>query len=354
MILYGKSGNFIGIGKEELSFLGFEDMDEFKNEYKDFADLFVNKPGYIFNFKNFSWIDYTLHSGAPKKSVILNLKNGQEIETNLKISELFLINPNGKENIYYCVEISNSSFKANLQNASMASAPSTSPRAVFDEEAQEVVYAQEPMQIETTEYVSQEPVVKFAEEPTVINEPISFDIVEDFSEPAGDSEFKLKFDQDILETDEKPAMNLDFEMEQDFSPSVSLPPSDDALKLKIDLDELKPMEIPDVLEEETIDFDIVSCADELGLDLGEIAQIIEDFIEKVDKNIPILREELEANESESVKDIALKLKGIADTLQMKQFSQHLNNIIKAEDRNKKKSSLEIFVKLVEQLKKELI
>ena len=74
MILYNKSGDFVGAGKDELSFLGFEDIDEFRHLHKDIADLFVNKPGYIFKFKNFSWIDYTLHSGAPKKKCYYQAK----------------------------------------------------------------------------------------------------------------------------------------------------------------------------------------------------------------------------------------------------------------------------------------
>ncbi|HIP44899.1 MAG TPA: hypothetical protein EYG93_06170, partial [Sulfurospirillum arcachonense] len=101
MILYSKSGDFLGIGKDELSFLGYEDLDEFKSIYSDVADLFINRPGYIFKFKNFSWIDYALHSGAPKKSVIIKLKTGNEVEVAIKIKELFLYNPKENEELYY-------------------------------------------------------------------------------------------------------------------------------------------------------------------------------------------------------------------------------------------------------------
>jgi len=55
LILYDKNSNFLGMGKSELSMLGFEDMEEFKSNFNDFADLFVNQPGYISKFKNFSW-----------------------------------------------------------------------------------------------------------------------------------------------------------------------------------------------------------------------------------------------------------------------------------------------------------
>ncbi len=48
MILYDKDCNFLGVGREELSFAGFEDMEEFKSYYDDFADLFEENMGGIY------------------------------------------------------------------------------------------------------------------------------------------------------------------------------------------------------------------------------------------------------------------------------------------------------------------
>lgn len=89
MILYNKSGEFLGISREELSFLGYEDLEDFKSTNDDVADLFVNRPGYIFKFKNFSWIDYALHSGAPKKALFYNLKLEMKLKPILKLKSFF-------------------------------------------------------------------------------------------------------------------------------------------------------------------------------------------------------------------------------------------------------------------------
>ena len=96
--------------------------------HNDLADLFVNRPGYIFKFKNFSWIDYALHSGAPKKSVIIKLKTGNEVEVAIKIKELFLYSPKENEDLYYSIEfVSNMMQNNQMQNESnlIQSTPST-------------------------------------------------------------------------------------------------------------------------------------------------------------------------------------------------------------------------------------
>ncbi len=105
MVLYDKKSNFLGIGQNELFILGYEDMVEFKSYHNDFADLFVNHPGYISKFKNFSWIDYALHSGVSNKNVLLKHKNGTEIEATLDIMEIFLLDEINESSILYNIEI---------------------------------------------------------------------------------------------------------------------------------------------------------------------------------------------------------------------------------------------------------
>ncbi len=118
-----------------LSFLGFEDLDEFKAIYKDVADLFVEKTGYIYKFKNFSWIEYTLHSGTPNKNVMITLKNSQVIESELKIKEIYLINELGGSSKFYSVEFINSFFN---NQSSEDFQPAISPKTV-DTEAMDLL-----------------------------------------------------------------------------------------------------------------------------------------------------------------------------------------------------------------------
>ncbi len=77
---------FLGMGNQELNLLGYEDMEEFRNYHNDVADLFTNKPGFIFKFKNFSWIDYALHSEHPIDESYLKQKMAEK----LKLLYLFM------------------------------------------------------------------------------------------------------------------------------------------------------------------------------------------------------------------------------------------------------------------------
>jgi len=135
LILYDKSGLFLGMGNQELYLLGYEDMEEFRNYHSDFADLFVNKPGFIFKFKNFCWIDYAQHSGTPNKRVLIRTKNGKELESSLTINEVFLQKEMNGTSIFYSVELSNvPSFKRDLPISSNLT-PETLEPTVFEENA---------------------------------------------------------------------------------------------------------------------------------------------------------------------------------------------------------------------------
>ncbi len=74
MLLYNQRKEFIGIDEDDLSALDFNNINELQNESHDFADLFVKKPGYIHNFKNFSWIDFILHSESDESKAIIHAK----------------------------------------------------------------------------------------------------------------------------------------------------------------------------------------------------------------------------------------------------------------------------------------
>ena len=74
MLLYNQRKEFVGIDEDDLAGLGFHNIGELQNESHDFADLFVKKPGYIHNFKNFSWIDFILHSESDESKAVIHAK----------------------------------------------------------------------------------------------------------------------------------------------------------------------------------------------------------------------------------------------------------------------------------------
>lgn len=105
MILYDDKYNFVGMSAHSLSFLGYEDLQEFISMNSDFANLLVEKEGYIYKFENFSWIDFVLYSGSANKSAIVRLKNGQETKIDLTIKEVFLTHPIDGINKFFSIKL---------------------------------------------------------------------------------------------------------------------------------------------------------------------------------------------------------------------------------------------------------
>ena len=110
MILYDDKYNFLGMSTDTLTFLGYEDISEFISIHNDFANLFVQKEGFIYSFDNFSWIDFVLYSGSANKSAIITLKNGQETGIDVSIKEIYLSKNIGESKKLYSVKILSDNF----------------------------------------------------------------------------------------------------------------------------------------------------------------------------------------------------------------------------------------------------
>jgi hypothetical protein len=110
LILYDQNYNFLGISSETVNFLGYEDIKEFLSMHNDFANLLVQKEGKIYKFKNFSWIDFILYSGAPNKLATVTLKDGSEIDIKLTVKEITFAKELGGFEKCYAVRIISDKF----------------------------------------------------------------------------------------------------------------------------------------------------------------------------------------------------------------------------------------------------
>jgi len=399
MLLYRKNGDFIGIGREELSFLGFEDMDQFKDVCSDVADLFVNKPGFIFKFKNFSWIDYTLNSGAPKKSVILKLKNGNEIETGIKIKEIFLYDVQNDEEIYYCVEFINNMTQPVLEpvDTVFPDSSDTKPALKVTEDIKFKPQVIEPIEEQKDITINFDNEIEIAKEKEdSIEDKIHEDLAVDFNQTSISEtpDVKLKIDDDVFLIKDKED-KLPKDLTVDFNQtSVSETPD---IKLKIDDDVFLIKDTPDVsigdnleivtttpdiekeedikivqegyqkedrrvadialvedLEEEIYQFDLAQCAEELGLDISLIAEVMNDYMQKVDKTIPQLKNCIDINDEISLQNHLLNLKGVSDNLHIDYLSKQLENIIRERRKSTRKEKVEHFEKMVAEFKDNIL
>lgn len=354
MVLYDKSGLFLGMGSQELYLLGYEDMEEFRNYHNDFADLFVNKPGFIFKFKNFSWIDYAQHSGTPNKRVLIKTKNGKEIETSFTINEIYLQKEINGTLLFYSVELNNTPFKQDLPLSNTRSQSQTFEPPIIEEPAPALIPTEEAF-VEDAPSFSTTPNINFdTTTPSTFStstleddfiaptlKPLEITDVEPKEEsdlkissslplPEDSFDFKLKFDHTILDepkTEEKPAEDTSSEYHSidqiqlndlDFVAPIETYPEDNEKDLLEDknlfVEELRKEPVPQQIENQ--EFDLAVCAEELGLDISTLAQILEEYINSLDTAMPLLEEAVHNNNRNSAKEEISKLKSIALHLQI--------------------------------------
>jgi HPt (histidine-containing phosphotransfer) domain-containing protein len=89
MVIYNHKHEFIGIDKKDLKALGFQNLFELQTQCSDFADLFVKKPSYIYNFKNFKWILYILNANSEENKAMITAK-GKTFITDLSVETIYL------------------------------------------------------------------------------------------------------------------------------------------------------------------------------------------------------------------------------------------------------------------------
>ncbi len=377
MILYSKSGDFLGIGKDELSFLGYEDLDEFKNIHNDVADLFVNRPGYIFKFKSFSWIDYALHSGASKKSVIIKLKTGNEVEIAIKIKELFLYNPKENEELYYSIEfVQNTTSQSDPAFIQSAPAPAVLDSVNIDKTPLNEEVLQE-QKIETPKKTSLEE--DFTQ---VQTENLSMD----FNATEVELAPKLKIDNTIFdqidkveprldinddstkdyEEEELPKLKIDITPEENyFEPTINIASDYPEKVIENETEEIPTFgtlndisfnndTIIEDEQEESVNSDLVECMDELELDISLIGELITGYFDMIEKSIPDIRTSIENEEETLLKHGIYKLKGISDNLHMPQLSTSLRKILEFNDADTREKELKKFEKIVAKLRGELL
>lgn len=341
MVLYDKKSNFLGIGRSELSLLGFEDIEEFKSYHDDFADLFVNHPGYISKFKNFSWIDYTLHSGVSNKSVILRHKNGTEIEAKLDIMEIFLLDEISGESSIYNIDINVSTGKNDF---TITNNPHLNQKNIKLEPVKEDFEINQ----DTFQTDSQKSPIA---ETTPEVEKLNFDdfAIEDYEE----DEQTLKNETGVTDSFEKIPENEDYiEKEEDFI--LNEKPKETTIKLKVDMsddildkkyepqdDTLSDDETETIIQKDDVEtkkeiskndeldidddeLDFTQIAEDTGMDIEDLAMFIDEFIKESKNASAKLSEEENQSDIKLLKDEILQLKGIVSNLKMKNFVKMLN------------------------------
>ena len=391
MILYSKNGTFLGIGQDELSALGYEDIEEFKSYFEDFSDLFVNTPGYISKFKNFSWIEYVLHSGAPNKNVILRHKNGTNFESKLLISELSLVQDIDGFSSLYCIELatSDSPSTSGIKSSTKLSVSKEQPivnnlKGIEDSIKLDL---DNDMQIdsaneETDDYTTQDfnnlQIQDYKEEESNLQldipeeEQIHLKISHDEQKQKVDifekDDFQIKIEEE--KTVDIPAKEISLEEKNENTDDIYIDESilsdyEDSLKTELDIDKTSNQETT-ILEKEILisenktknkdifeNIDFTNIAEETGMDLGDIAEFIGEFIGESKNYLQELKDVEIFEKMNFIEKETIKLKSIASSLNMKNILSTLSLILESSSEDEMIQLLEQYDKQIKDLEEQL-
>lgn len=265
---------------------------------------------------------------------LVKTKSGKELDTSLSISEIYLPKEINGSSLFYAVEIADAS---NRQDFS-AFTSSFEPIIQIPEFEEKEPLEESPSFVSDTSSINasfnsfetdykdarteEEP---FTEAPS-LSLPLENSPFEE--EPLA---FKLKFDETILEKEPAEAStdnetmeyhSLDQIQAQDFSfettptlTDIESYPEDTYEALRNDAT-LFATGNDGEQSEVTQEFDLANCAEELGLDIQTLAQIIEEYVEALTTSMPLITDAINANKRETAKMEIMKLKSIALHLQI--------------------------------------
>lgn len=89
MIFYDEYDTIVGVDSDSIEFFGYKNINEFKKEVNDISDFFLKEDGYIYKFEHYNWLDFINYSEEPVNKVLIAQKNGNLIEAEICVNEIF-------------------------------------------------------------------------------------------------------------------------------------------------------------------------------------------------------------------------------------------------------------------------
>ncbi len=399
MLLYNQRKEFIGIDENDLSGLGFQNINELQNESSDFADLFVKKPGFIHNFKNFSWIDFILHSESDEAKAVIHAK-GKNYSCVLHVSPFYFTSDESGYAIYIknlrplkgaedAQAVKDLGAYGGIQSSpTPKAAPASTPPPPAINEKMELDISLDDIQMTKPETPSvSEPELPNFEtsysqelsEPEPLDIPESLDMNSDLLLPT-ENEFGAPIDIDYgapLDIEDDLSMDDDSYKEHDLmmddsaldemllgEPEVKVEPEIEKAPAK----ETKPMlgdyvstglageeHLSDLIRSGDYQYDPQIAANELGLPVDLIEEFIGDFIDQAHEFHDDLYASVNANDFDNVQILSHKLKGVAANLRVEDAFDVLSVVNVSKDTEEILPNLNHFYKIIAKLEgKEVI
>lgn len=382
MLLYNQRKEFIGIDEDDLASLGFNNIADLMSESEDFADLFVKKPGFIHNFKNFSWIDFILHSEAEESKAIIHAK-GTNYSCVLHVAPFYFTS----DETGFIVHVRNVRALKGAEDAQankdleasggiqapvkptpvekVAAAPEPEPAAPEINISLDDISADSPSEdLEIADTQSFE-LPSFEQDSSLeLQEPDPLDIPEpaeiDLGLSSGVNEFGAPLDIDYNE----PLTLDDDVMQDDFAlpEEETVSPVDETTEPQTPKREEKPM-LGDYVSGGSADSEYLSelvrsgdykydpnvAANELGLPVDLIEEFIGDFIDQAHEFHDDLFASLESGDFDNVQVLSHKLKGVAANLRVEDAFDVLSVVNTSKDTEEVMPNLQHFYKIIARL-----
>ena len=373
MLIYDHNKEFIGIDEDDLRLLGYASAQELLSECSDIADLFVKKPGFIHNFKNFQWIDFILHAEAETSKAIIQAKT-RSFSCDITIKPFFLTNAPGQE--AFAIFLQHVKPLGAADEAAMAAAPATAapaapaasvvppvpPAAAPAAAAAPVTPAKPSVNEEASELPSFDDVsMTTLNEPDILDVPETPDTAEAVHDPYEETEeifpdfnAPLDIEEDIFmsdETEPSPLQEDIFEAPVAEEPVFAEEPAfaEEAILPEERISSEEQAFIQNLQTPSDYVFDPHIAADELGLPVDLIEEFIGDFIQQSHDFHDELFEASAKSDFENVKILSHKLKGVAANLRIEDAFEVLSIINNSHDETEVEASLKRFYQIIGKL-----
>ncbi|MDD2368141.1 MAG: hypothetical protein PHQ90_02490 [Sulfuricurvum sp.] len=330
MLFYNHKHEFIGIDEEGLKLLNYATLEELLGVCADVADLFAKEPGYIHNFKSFGWIDFLLHADSEARSAIVH-GNGRTFSCTLQV-----------HNFYLSAEPSQNGYMIDMTHIQSISGDDIKPHIITPKLQPEVVSTPHEEKAPITPTVSSSLPNYEHITPTPLSEPGTLDIP--------------SYTESSFETPPEPI--------EDLYTKLTLPLTDTELHEEISLTPAEPERpmLGDVhyskAEKEFIDnlkvdksyrFDPNVAAHELGLPVDLILEFIGDFIQQSYEFKDELFEAVLKGDTNNIKILSHKLKGVAANLRIEDAFETLSIINTSIDPIEIEANLKYFYAIINKL-----
>ena len=331
MLIYNHDKELIGIDKESLTLLGYENFETLIKEHGDVAEMFVKKPGYIHNFTNFPWIDFVLHAESEDAKVIIAGKT-KAFSASLDISTMFLKSfPEEEAFIVRLKNIHNYQLDAS-ERPEPTPEPFTPSPQEFNAPAHKGPEVPTPPPVTPFPEIEEpEPIVFEHQDMFLDEEEANPSLLEDtasYSKPEPDDDMEIFFQEDEPEPEEQRV---------ETNPEIPEGPESIFDNIVEDDENVTPMlgsylsekdktYLADLEFTDEYVYNPQIAADELGLPVDLIEEFIGDFIKQAHEFKDQLFTAMKEEDFDNIKILSHKLKGVAANLRIEDAFEVLRTI----------------------------